>query len=375
MARGGALHLVLAITLVLHLLAPSEGLWSKTANQQDDQRLIGWDGDTYKPKSINVKVEVSGGGASKAGGNDRQQEPWVQVLAWSPRAFVYHNFLSKAEVKHILQLAAPQMKRSTVVGANNTGVVDSIRTSAGTFLMRNQDEVIKRVEQRLALWVQLPASHQEDMQVLRYAATNKYGAHMDGLDRVMSVLIYLVEPESGGETAFPNSKEWLHPEMGEPTQGEFSDCAKGHVAYKPKSGDALMFYDLKPDYKKGDGMAMHTGCPVVEGVKWNAVKWIHGKPFRQEEWDASFSRAPAEPLPDPGMCADTHEACERWATAGECAANPGFMLGSSSGRGACRRACKECEPCVAGDAACIAANRDKAGFLNLDPKEFKGAMD
>jgi hypothetical protein len=28
-----------------------------------------------------------------------------------------------------------------------------------------QDEVIKRVEQRLAMWVQLPASHQEDMQV------------------------------------------------------------------------------------------------------------------------------------------------------------------------------------------------------------------
>lgn len=28
-----------------------------------------------------------------------------------------------------------QMKRSTVVGANNAGVVDDIRTSAGTFLM------------------------------------------------------------------------------------------------------------------------------------------------------------------------------------------------------------------------------------------------
>ena len=30
------------------------------------------------------------------------------------------------------------------------------------------------------------------VQVLRYGPTNKYGPHMDGLNRVMSVLIYLV---------------------------------------------------------------------------------------------------------------------------------------------------------------------------------------
>ena len=29
-------------------------------------------------------------------------------------------------------------------------------------------------------------------QILRYGPTNKYGAHLDGLGRVMSVLIYLV---------------------------------------------------------------------------------------------------------------------------------------------------------------------------------------
>ena len=52
----------------------------------------------------------------------------------------------------------------------------------------------------------------------------------------MSVLIYLIEPEEGGETAFPNSNGWLHPEAGEPTQGPFSPCARGHVAYKPKQG-------------------------------------------------------------------------------------------------------------------------------------------
>lgn len=30
------------------------------------------------------------------------------------------------------------------------------------------------------------------LQVLRYGPTNKYGAHIDGLERVATVLIYLV---------------------------------------------------------------------------------------------------------------------------------------------------------------------------------------
>jgi prolyl 4-hydroxylase len=32
------------------------------------------------------------------------------------------------------------------------------------------------------------------------------------------------------------------------SQGPFSECAKGHVAYKPKRGDALLFFDVTPDY-------------------------------------------------------------------------------------------------------------------------------
>jgi hypothetical protein len=32
-------------------------------------------------------------------------------------------------------------------------------------------------------------------------------------------------------------------------QGPFSQCAKGHVAYKPKRGDALLFWDMRPDSK------------------------------------------------------------------------------------------------------------------------------
>lgn len=38
------------------------------------------------------------------------------------------------------------------------------------------------------------------------------------------------------------------------------------------TGDALLFYNLKPDGTQ-DVSSLHTGCPVLKGVKWTATKW------------------------------------------------------------------------------------------------------
>ena len=44
---------------------------------------------------------------------------------------------------------------------------------------------------------------------------------------------------------------------------------------------ALLFYSLNLD-GTNDGASLHTGCPILQGVKWTATKWIHTKPFRPE---------------------------------------------------------------------------------------------
>ena len=55
--------------------------------------------------------------------------------------------------------------------------------------------------------------------------------------------------------------------------GPFSECASGHVAFKPKMGDAMLFYSIKPDGTH-DPMSRHTGCPVIKGTKWTATIWV-----------------------------------------------------------------------------------------------------
>ena len=44
-------------------------------------------------------------------------------------------------------------------------------------------------------------------------------------------------------------------------------------------GDALLFYSLKPDGSE-DSASLHGSCPVTEGEKWSATKWIHVSPFQ-----------------------------------------------------------------------------------------------
>lgn len=46
--------------------------------------------------------------------------------------------------------------------------------------------------------------------MLRYVDGQKYGAHMDGLGRLATCLMYLNEPEYGGETIFPHVRSTPH---------------------------------------------------------------------------------------------------------------------------------------------------------------------
>ena len=41
---------------------------------------------------------------------------------------------------------------------------------------------------------------------------------------------------------------------------------------RPRKGDALLFYSLKPDHKTKDAASLHGGCPVIRGDKWSATK-------------------------------------------------------------------------------------------------------
>lgn len=258
----------------------------------------------------------------------------VKQISWKPRAFVYEGFLTTEECDHLIALAKKELKRSAVAD-NESGEskLSEVRTSSGAFISKAKDDVVDRIEEKIATWTFLPKENGEDIQVLRYEHGQKYDPHYDyfhdkvniarGGHRVATVLMYLSDVSKGGETVFPNAEDMSRHRT---SKDEFSECGKQGVAVKPKRGDALLFFSLHTNAVP-DPISLHGGCPVIEGEKWSATKWIHVDSF--------------DKILDDG-CTDNHESCERWAAVGECSNNPEYMVGTPSMPGSCRRSCKVC---------------------------------
>ncbi|XP_009363441.1 probable prolyl 4-hydroxylase 10 [Pyrus x bretschneideri] len=212
---------------------------------------------------------------------DGAGEQWVEVISWEPRAFVYHNFLTKAECDYLIDLAKPTMHKSTVVDSETGKSKDSrVRTSSGTFLARGRDKIIRNIEKKIANFTFLPVEHGEGLQVLHYEVGQKYEPHYDyfqddfntknGGQRIGTVLMYLSDVEEGGETVFPAAKGNI---SSVPWWYELSECGKKGLSVKPKMGDALLFWSMRPDASL-DPSSLHGGCPVIKGNKWSSTKWI-----------------------------------------------------------------------------------------------------
>ncbi|ESW19831.1 hypothetical protein PHAVU_006G159200 [Phaseolus vulgaris] len=282
-------------------------------------------------------MQWQGGSSSYAGSASAIIDPSkVKQISWKPRAFVYEGFLTELECDHLISIAKSELKRS-VVADNLSGEskLSEIRTSSGMFISKNKDPIISGIEDRISSWSFLPKENGEDIQVLRYEHGQKYDPHYDyfsdkvnivrGGHRVATVLMYLSNVTKGGETVFPNAEESPH-HKGSETKDDLSDCAQKGIAVKPRRGDALLFFSLFPNAIP-DTRSLHAECPVIEGEKWSATKWIHVDSF-----DKMVE----------GECSDQNENCEKWANLGECTSNPEYMVGSPGLPGYCMRSCKAC---------------------------------
>ncbi|KAL8515464.1 hypothetical protein ACS0TY_014235 [Phlomoides rotata] len=260
----------------------------------------------------------------------------VKTLSWKPRAFLYEGFLTDAECNHLISMAKSELKRSEVADNDSgEGKLSEVRTSSGMFISKGQDPIIAGIEDKIATWTFLPKENGEDLQVLRYEPGQQYEPHFDyfvdkvnilrGGHRVATVLMYLSDVEKGGETVFPSAEESPR-RRSVSSDKDFSKCGRQGPAVKPRKGDALLFYSLYPDATPDD-TSLHAGCPVEEGEKWSATKWIH-----VDSYDKILS----------GNCTNADDNCERWASLGECTKNPEYMIGSSDLPGYCRKSCKVC---------------------------------
>lgn len=182
-----------------------------------------------------------------------------------PQIVLFGDFLSQNECDRLVDAARPRMQRS-LTADRHTGVdqVDTVRTSRGMFFQRDENPLVRTIEARIARLLAWPIDRGEHLQVLHYRPGDRYEPHYDYFDptgegapallarggqRIATLLMYLREPERGGETTFPD--------LG--------------LRFAAKRGCALFFsYDRPHPSTK----TLHGGAPVIAGEKWVATKWL-----------------------------------------------------------------------------------------------------
>lgn len=187
-----------------------------------------------------------------------------------PRIVLFGSFMSDEECDELVRVATPRMARSTTVSNQPQGEeVHESRTSNGMFFQRSENDIVRRIEARIARLLQWPLENGEGLQVLQYRPGGQYLPHYDyfnpdeagsqrilqrGGNRVATLLMYLNDPPKGGATTFPELQ----------------------LAVAPKRGNAVFFSYPQPHPDSG---SLHGGAPVLEGEKWVATKWLREREY------------------------------------------------------------------------------------------------
>jgi prolyl 4-hydroxylase len=188
----------------------------------------------------------------------------------NPRVVVFGDLLSDEECGQLIELAKPRMARSLTVASKTEGLeLNDVRTSNGMFFYRGENDLVRRIEQRIARLVNWPEENGEGLQILQYGPGAEYKPHHDYFDpvlpgtptilkrggqRVGTLVMYLAEPDKGGGTVFPDV----------------------HLEVAPKRGNAVFFsYDRAHPSTR----TLHGGQPVLAGEKWIATKWLRERRY------------------------------------------------------------------------------------------------
>jgi prolyl 4-hydroxylase len=181
--------------------------------------------------------------------------------------YIYQGFLGPRDCKLLIKKINTDAVPSTLYkGTEQAG----FRTSYSCHLNR-WDADIARIEARMSDTLGIHNDFAETMQGQRYQVGQEFKSHHDffhpsqsywqsernsGGQRSWTAMIFLNEPNEGGATEFPH--------VG--------------IGVRPQAGMMLIWNNMKPDgtlnYK-----TLHTGTPVIKGVKHIITKW-----YRQNDW-------------------------------------------------------------------------------------------
>ncbi len=171
-------------------------------------------------------------------------------------------FLSTDECQAIIDYTETQslFQRSEVVeyATGKVNITDH-RTSFSATLSAEELPMYSKIQDKVAELLQIPKSHIEALQCVRYCEGQEFKPHHDSgseLHRLHTLLIYLNDDFEGGQTYFPEL----------------------FFAVNPKRGSALHFLNQDTE---GNVIpySFHAGLPIKNGIKYACNIWVKDRPI------------------------------------------------------------------------------------------------
>ena len=181
--------------------------------------------------------------------------------------FVARDFLTSEECEGLIALIDSNRYPSGIL----SDIPDpDFRTSESSNFDRD-NPLVSAVESKINVLLGLQPEHGESSQGQRYAVGQQFKPHHDffytdqgyyrneaevGGQRTWTAMIFLNEPEGGGQTAFPEID----------------------VRITPRTGNLLCWNNMD-ETGAPNRFTLHQGCPVTAGVKYVITKWYRERPW------------------------------------------------------------------------------------------------
>lgn len=190
----------------------------------------------------------------------------------SPRISLFESAIGRDQCVELIAEASSRMKVATIVDSV-TGHAEqhSSRRSDVAMFNRAETPLVDAIERQLSSLLRIPIDHGEGLQVVRYGVGGEYRPHFDffpdlhagsaahterGGQRIATMILYLNNVLSGGETDFPDAG----------------------VTVRARQGFGCYFSSVDDD-GLADDRSLHAGRPVLDGEKWIATKWYRRNPY------------------------------------------------------------------------------------------------
>jgi prolyl 4-hydroxylase len=194
--------------------------------------------------------------------------------------FIVRHFLTPEECTSVIELIDKDRVPSGLLAPTAD---PEFRTSESCNL-RVEDRANQLVEAKINRLTGIQPEHGEAIQGQRYAVGQQFKPHHDffytsepywpeqerqGGQRTWTAMIFLNEPEAGGQTFFP----------------------KANVRVTPRTGNLLLWNNMD-EWGQPNINSLHTGCPVESGVKYVITKWYRERPWG---WYGQMGVTPSAP--------------------------------------------------------------------------------